>query len=377
MNLKSGERKMSVIITVAGSGTRFADERPKCLTKFMGLTLIRRTIRQIRKVDENIDIVVVTGYRAEEIEEEIAKIDDQNISISHNQDYEKDRNILSVYRGLEKVKGDALVLEGDCVYNLASLKTFIKEIGKNRNIIFGIGGVDLESRNAIISKNSESDLNGFIIGERPETMDTDSWANMSGAVIFSDRDAGRYLNWLEQTGRNPAETYYFQPLIEESPEFPCRVICLGDDCDFSTFNTVEQLQKVRRKMNLEDNDIQLIEINFLKHPEGFGENRVEWLREKIESEGVWTRPICIDEEHGIVMDGQHRMEVAKKIGLTHIPAILFSHLEVDFWSLRKNHEVTLESIVTKSLSGNPYPYKTVKYAFPREIPECRILLEEL
>ena len=101
------------------------------------------------------------------------------------------------------------------------------------------------------------------------------------------------------------------------------------------------------------------------------------LKDKIINEGVWNRPICIDSENGIVMDGQHRMEVAKSMGLTFIPAMMFSHNDVDFWSLRENHEVTLDLILSKSLSGNPYPYKTVKYSFPLDIPSCRISLEEL
>ena len=77
------------------------------------------------------------------------------------------------------------------------------------------------------------------------------------------------------------------------------------------------------------------------------------------------------------MDGQHRMEVAKELKINRVPALLFKHDEVDFWSLRDNHVVDLESIIDKSLSGDIYPYKTVKYAFPMEIPKCSINLEEL
>ena len=78
------------------------------------------------------------------------------------------------------------------------------------------------------------------------------------------------------------------------------------------------------------------------------------------------------------MDGQHRMEVAKELGLSKVPSIGFKHSEVDFWSLRpKNHDVSLELIMSKSLSGNIYPYKTVKYSFPTEIPGCAIHLGEL
>lgn len=368
---------MSIVITVAGSGTRFADERPKCLTKFMGISLIRKTIGQIRKIQKEIKIVIVTGYKAAEIEKEISSINDHNILIVHNPDYLADRNILSVYKGVEKCEGDVLVLEGDCVYNIKSIRSFIKELGNDRNIIFTIGVANEDSKNAILNMDKNGNFNGFNIGERNNIDRLHSWSNMAGAVIFSDNDKISYLNWLEETSNNASETYYFKPLIADNERFSCNVVKLDEGCHFATFNTIEQLKQIKEKMNMGNDNIQLVDVDFLKHPEGFGENRVEWLKNKIESEGFWNKPICIDGENGIVMDGQHRMEVAKKMGLSKIPAVKFSHLDVEFWSLRENHEVTLELILSKSLSGNPYPYKTVKYSFPLEIPSCNIPLEEL
>ena len=367
---------MSIVITVAGSGTRFADKYPKCLTKFLGISLIRKTIGQIRKIQKEIKIVIVTGYRAEEIEKEISLIGDENIIIAHNPDYLRDRNILSVYRGIENSEGDVLVLEGDCIYNIKSIKSFIKELGNNKNIIFTIGVADEDSKNAILRGDENGKFDGFNIGERDNIDKLNSWSNMAGAVIFSNNDKNVYLDWLEESGSKASNTYYFKPLVAEKKRLSCNIVKLDSGCEFLTFNTIRQLEQIKDKMKI-SNNIQLVDVDFLKHPEGFGKNRVEWLKNKIESEGVWTKPICIDGENGIVMDGQHRMEVAKKMGLNQVPAMKFSHLDVEFWSLRENHEVTRELILTKALSGNPYPYKTVKYSFPLDIPSCNIPLEEL
>ena len=80
----------------------------------------------------------------------------------------------------------------------------------------------------------------------------------------------------------------------------------------------------------------------------------------------------------IVMDGQHRMEVAKELGMKFTPCVGFNHQEVDFWSLRpKSHLVNLDLVLSKALSGDIYPYKTVKYSFPTDVPACAITLEEL
>ena len=368
---------MTVVITVAGSGTRFADERPKCLTKFMGISLIRKTVGQIRKISKDLKIIIVTGYKSGEIENEISSMGDENIIIAHNPDYLTDRNILSVYAGVKESSGDVLVLEGDCVYNINSVSSFLEELGNDKNIIFTIGEADAESKNAILCSDKNGKLDGFNMGGRDKIDILDSWNNMAGAVIFSNKDKQAYLNWLKDSEMDASETYYFKPLVENKSRFSCNIVKLAEECDFSTFNTIEELDEIKEKMDLREKNIQLVDIDFLKHPEGYGKNRVEWLKNKIEAEGVWTKPICIDGENGIVMDGQHRMEVAKKMGLSQVPAMKFSHSDVEFWSLRENHEVTLDLILKKSLSGNPYPYKTVKYSFPLEIPSCNIPLEEL
>ncbi len=111
-------------------------------------------------------------------------------------------------------------------------------------------------------------------------------------------------------------------------------------------------------------DISLIRTDKLLHIEDYGRKRVEWLKNKILSEGVWTVPLKLDKDNFLVMDGQHRMEVAKSLGLMFVPCILYSYDEVKVWSLRDNHKVDQYSIVERALSGTIYPYKTAKHSFP-------------
>lgn len=124
--------------------------------------------------------------------------------------------------------------------------------------------------------------------------------------------------------------------------------------------------------------IELIDPKRLRHIEGFSKKRALWLRRKIESEGIWTKPLAIDRQHLLVMDGQHRMEVALALQLRHVPCQLFDYEQVEVWSLRPTtHEVTVASIIERSLSGDIYPYKTAKHRFPEELAELSIALDEL
>ena len=66
--------------------------------------------------------------------------------------------------------------------------------------------------------------------------------------------------------------------------------------------------------------IEMVEVDSLKHIEGFSKKRVQWLKDKIVTEGIWNKPVALDTEHYLVLDGQHRLEVARALGLRRIPA---------------------------------------------------------
>ena len=122
----------------------------------------------------------------------------------------------------------------------------------------------------------------------------------------------------------------------------------------------------------------LVPVRKLKHIEGFSKTRAAWLRRKIIKEGIWNKPVALDEKHGLVMDGQHRLEAALALGLKKIPAVKYRSSEVEIWSLRpRKYQFDWKQVVARALSGDIYPYKTVKHRFPSPLPECRFSLDEL
>lgn len=131
--------------------------------------------------------------------------------------------------------------------------------------------------------------------------------------------------------------------------------------------------------NLTAPRVEFVEVASLRHIEGFSRRRVTWLAKKIQTEGIWTKPVVLDRAHHLVMDGQHRMEVARLLGLTVIPAILYDYAEVEVWSLRPEHyTVSAAEITARALSGDIYPYKTAKHRFPcGELPELSLPVAKL
>lgn len=124
-------------------------------------------------------------------------------------------------------------------------------------------------------------------------------------------------------------------------------------------------------------EIELVPVELLVHIEGHSKIRVEWLLAKIRTEGIWTKPLAIDDAHHLVLDGQHRMEAALRLGLARVPVVKYAYSSVTVWSLRRNYEFDWRLVTQRSLSGNPYPYKTVKHRFPSPVPSCTIPLSEL
>jgi L-serine kinase (ADP) len=120
-----------------------------------------------------------------------------------------------------------------------------------------------------------------------------------------------------------------------------------------------------------------IDPNKLRHIEGFSARRVEWLRAKVVADGRWNKPIALDNKHNLVLDGQHRLEVALALGLKRVPAVKFSYADVEVWSLRPTYSFTWKDVVARAMAGQIYPYKTVKHRFPSAVPSCDFSLEEL
>jgi len=121
--------------------------------------------------------------------------------------------------------------------------------------------------------------------------------------------------------------------------------------------------------------VKLIRVELLKHIEGYSKKRVAMMKMKILKDNLWLKPICIEKNHYLVLDGQHRLEAAKELELAYIPCELFDYDDVEVWSLRPNHEVNRRLVIEKTLRGDIYPYKTAKHRFPVEIKACNLPLD--
>lgn len=110
--------------------------------------------------------------------------------------------------------------------------------------------------------------------------------------------------------------------------------------------------------------IEFLEVSALSPIEGHGPKRAEWLKDKILAERAWLVPLKVERSRRLIMDGHHRFEVAKALGLQRVPAYVFSYDEVEVFSLRPKIPVSAEIIYQNHGLGVIFPYKTAKHRFP-------------
>jgi ParB-like chromosome segregation protein Spo0J len=122
--------------------------------------------------------------------------------------------------------------------------------------------------------------------------------------------------------------------------------------------------------------IKLLPISSLRPTEETDPEQIAWLLEEIPRCGAWIRPICVEAEHLVIMDGHHRYAVAGLLGLKRVPCVTYNYADVKVESRRAEFSIVPENIIHRGLKQDLFPAKTTKHHFPEEIV-CDISLDEL
>ncbi len=109
-------------------------------------------------------------------------------------------------------------------------------------------------------------------------------------------------------------------------------------------------------------------------------DHVRRLADTIRATGLWTTPIPIERDTGIVMDGNHRIRAAALLGLHHLPCVLLDYADprvsVTHWGSGAPFSVASirQRIVTER---HLFPYKTTRHRFAPALPSTEIPLTVL
>jgi hypothetical protein len=125
--------------------------------------------------------------------------------------------------------------------------------------------------------------------------------------------------------------------------------------------------------------LELIDLKDIIETEEHLHDRVIWLKGKIIEERVWRIPLILERNTLAIMDGHHRFNVAKLIGLSRVPAILLDY-EQDYVILTSwrgdvyiDKNVVFDFIYKRKL----FPHKTTRHIITPNPEELEIPLSFL
>lgn len=126
---------MKAIILAAGNGKRlspYTDDRPKCLLDLGGITILENQLYNIREcgIDE---VVIVTGYKSEKIEQFLRDYDSRGMRINtiYNPFYRETNSLVSLWIARGEMDQDFVVMNGDDVFEIDLLEKVLESPENN------------------------------------------------------------------------------------------------------------------------------------------------------------------------------------------------------------------------------------------------------
>jgi L-serine kinase (ADP) len=113
--------------------------------------------------------------------------------------------------------------------------------------------------------------------------------------------------------------------------------------------------------------MKVLKISDLLAHEKVDDAHLSNLCKQISSDRVLKKPILVDENTNIVLDGHHRLEALRVLGYTKIPAQTVDYLgpEVAVESMRDGYEVNKKKVIAAGKTSKLFPPKTSRHLYDR------------
>ena len=376
---------MQVVLLCAGVGSRMGQLTADCHKSLLPLKgpqgALELLLHEFNEMAIS-NVVLVAGYNAEQLQAVVSQYQ-LPIRVVVNQQYRADTNILSMLLALGELEvgSNVLVFEGDVVVDeIGMRRIFDAAVSANDHTVwFTRGRVMPDQVGGIVLVDACGNVSDVRIVDKLPTP-IDPWQKMLGVMSIPERALGSLKSSLQRYASAGEDSYYLRPWVDSLIDYPSIAVDLSD-CFVDTMNSPDDYWRIKQMYESSSTSceycVELLELDGLRPIEGVIPSRLDVVREQIEALGLWIQPVVVEREHLLVLDGMHRIEVARALGLARVPAVRIPYSKVEVWSLRQDQVVTREEVVRRALSGDIYPCKTAKHAFPRHMQQCRFELSEL
>lgn len=201
---------MEILILAAGTGSRLLPltrNTPKSLIDLgNGMTLLETQLEAIRPTGIT-EVVIVTGYRSEQIEAKIRHHEGFNFQIVYNPFFDVSNNLVSAWMAMPYLAGEFVLINGDDVFRTQVLQRLLDAEGETTMVVshkpaYDVDDMKVQTRGERVHKVSKSvppdDTNGESIG----------------MMKFSQRGRDRFFAELDTMVRDKSNhnRYYLEAL---------------------------------------------------------------------------------------------------------------------------------------------------------------------
>ncbi len=249
----------AIILLAAGSGSRLrplTNDIPKCLLKVGDKTVLDWMLSSVLTVSDR-EVVIVTGYFSEKIEEHIKKNHSYaDIKVIKNCEYSKDVNILSVNLGVESLKcpeNGYTIIETDLLLDDSSWAQVLNDSSKSYSywVTRGVYSNELMGGIVHVDETRENiDQIAYVPDFNPKY---NGWHKMIGILSVGPEEVASDMHLRKIALKETFAQYYMMPWIKNLKELPCKIMDLGmgyavsfntsDDFQFAGKSFLEHIQK--------------------------------------------------------------------------------------------------------------------------------------
>lgn len=107
-------------------------------------------------------------------------------------------------------------------------------------------------------------------------------------------------------------------------------------------------------------DVRVVDMFFLKCHEKVDAQRLANLKAEIESDGILKKPIVVDVNTNVVLDGHHRIGALQALGCSKIPVVLVDYQspKIGVKTSENGEEYSKHKVIEAALKGEPLPPKS-------------------
>lgn len=121
-------------------------------------------------------------------------------------------------------------------------------------------------------------------------------------------------------------------------------------------------------VGLKSKGVRVVPITWLKPHEQVIPSNLEAVQSSVVDAGAYTKPILVDRATGTILDGHHRHEVGRRLGLTKLPALLIDYksdptIRLDVWPTCGLDALTKQEVIDMALSPSVFPPKTSRHHY--------------